>query len=59
MQLTNKKISDLMEYENNPRDNTVAVDAVANSIKEFGFKVPIIVDGNNIIIARHTKQQSH
>ncbi|MDX9691353.1 MAG: DNA modification methylase [Acholeplasmataceae bacterium] len=55
MQLTNKKISDLKEYENNPRDNTAAVDAVANSIKEFGFKVPIIVDGNNIIIAGHTR----
>lgn len=55
MQLINKKISDLKEYENNPRDNTAAVDAVANSIKEFGFKVPIIVDGNNIIIAGHTR----
>ncbi|MCU0104426.1 DNA modification methylase [Acholeplasma vituli] len=55
MQLINKKISDLKEYENNPRDNTAAVDAVANSIKEFGFKVPIIVDGNNVIIAGHTR----
>jgi site-specific DNA-methyltransferase (adenine-specific) len=55
MQLTNKKISEIKEYENNPRDNTAAVDAVANSIKEFGFKVPIIVDGNNIIIAGHTR----
>lgn len=55
MQLTNKKISELKEYENNPRDNTTAVDAVANSIKAFGFKVPIIVDGNNIIIAGHTR----
>lgn len=55
MQLINKKISDLKEYENNPRDNTAAVDAVANSIKEFGFKVPIIIDGNNIIIAGHTR----
>lgn len=55
MQLTNKKISELKEYENNPRDNTAAVVAVANSIKEFGFKVPIIVDGDNIIIAGHTR----
>ena len=55
MQLINKKISELKEYENNPRDNTAAVDAVANSIKEFGFKVPIIVDGHNIIIAGHTR----
>lgn len=55
MQITNKKISDLKEYENNSRDNTQAVEAVANSIKEFGFKVPIIVDNQNIIIAGHTR----
>ena len=55
MQITNKKISDLKEYENNPRDNTQAVEAVANSIREFGFKVPIIIDNQNIIIAGHTR----
>lgn len=58
MQITNKKISDLKEYENNPRDNAQAVDAVANSIKEFGFKVPIIVDNQNIIIAGHTRYKA-
>lgn len=58
MQITNKKISNLKEYENNPRDNTQAVDAVANSIKEFGFKVPIIVDNQNIIIAGHTRYKA-
>lgn len=58
MQLINKKISELKEYENNPRDNSSAVEAVANSIKEFGFKVPIIVDGNNIIIAGHTRYKA-
>lgn len=58
MQITNKKISDLKEYENNPRDNTQAVDAVSNSIKEFGFKVPIIVDNQNIIIAGHTRYKA-
>ncbi len=58
MQITNKKISDLKEYENNPRDNTQAVEAVANSIKEFGFKVPIIVDNQNIIIAGHTRYKA-
>ena len=58
MQITNKKISELKEYENNPRDNTTAIEAVANSIKEFGFKVPIIVDGNNIIIAGHTRYKA-
>lgn len=58
MQLINKKISDLKEYENNPRNNSQAVEAVANSIKEFGFKVPIIVDNDNSIIAGHTRYKA-
>ena len=42
-------------YENNPRINDDAVKYVANSIKEFGFKVPIIIDENNVIVAGHTR----
>lgn len=49
------KIDDLTAYINNPRNNDNAVDAVAASIKEFGFKVPVIVDSNNVIIAGHTR----
>lgn len=45
----------LSEYENNPRINDLAVDKVAESIRQFGFKVPIIVDKNNIIVAGHTR----
>jgi len=48
-------INDLKEYENNPRNNDEAVEPVANSIKEFGFKVPIIIDKDNVIIAGHTR----
>lgn len=48
-------ISELKPYENNPRFNDKAVDAVAASIKEFGFKVPIVIDKDNIIIAGHTR----
>lgn len=48
-------VSQLKEYENNPRHNEAAVDKVAASIKEFGFKVPIVIDENNIIIAGHTR----
>lgn len=48
-------INDLIPYENNPRINDQAVDAVAASIKEFGFKVPIIIDKNNVIVAGHTR----
>ena len=49
------KVSDLIAYENNPRKNDDAVDAVASSIKSFGFKVPVIIDSNNVIIAGHTR----
>lgn len=48
-------LSYLVEYENNPRNNDSAVQAVAASIKEFGFKVPIIVDKDNVIVAGHTR----
>lgn len=41
-----KKLRDLTPYENNPRNNDAAVELVANSIKEFGFKNPIIIDKN-------------
>ena len=42
-------------YENNPRNNDEAVKYVANSIKKFGFKVPVIIDKNHTIIAGHTR----
>ena len=44
-----------MPYENNARINDDAVEYVANSIKEFGFKQPVIVDKNNVIVAGHTR----
>ena len=55
MKIVNKKIEDIKPYKNNPRINDHAVEAVANSIKEFGFKVPIVIDKNNEIIAGHTR----
>lgn len=55
MQIQEIEINDLKEYEENPRINDSGVDAVAESIKEFGFKVPIIVDNNNVIVAGHTR----
>ena len=42
-------------YENNPRNNDDAVDAVAASIKEFGFSQPIVVDSDSVIIVGHTR----
>ena len=53
MQIKELAITELHEYENNPRNNDGAVDAVAASIEEFGFKVPIIIDSENIIVAGH------
>lgn len=50
-----KNVTELKEYENNPRHNDAAVDAVAESIKQFGFKVPIIIDKENVIVAGHTR----
>jgi len=48
-------IDKIIPYENNPRINDQAVSFVAASIKEFGFKVPIIIDKNNIIVSGHTR----
>lgn len=55
MQIIEKKIEELIPYENNPRKNEDAIQFVANSIKEFGFKVPIVIDKNNTIVAGHTR----
>lgn len=55
LQIIYKNISELNPYENNPRFNDEAVEYVANSIKEFGFKNPIILDNNNVIICGHTR----
>ena len=58
MKIINVKTTDLQEYANNPRDNDAAVDAVADSIKQFGFKVPIIVDRDGVIVAGHTRKKA-
>ena len=55
MQIIDKKLTELKEYEKNPRRNEQAVDAVAASIREFGFKVPIIIDRDGVIVAGHTR----
>ncbi len=52
------KIDDIHPYENNPRKNDAAVDFVANSISEFGFKVPIVIDKDNIIVCGHTRYKA-
>ena len=49
------KIGDVTPYENNPRNNDAAVNAVAESIRQFGFRQPIVVDVNHVIIVGHTR----
>lgn len=55
MEIIKKTLDELVPYAKNPRKNDEAVQYVANSIAEFGFKIPIIVDKNNIIVAGHTR----
>lgn len=55
MNVIYKKIEEIIPYENNPRNNENAIDKVANSINEFGFKVPLVLDKNNVIITGHTR----
>ena len=57
MEIIEMQVSELIPYTNNPRRNELAVEKVANSIREFGFKVPIIVDKDNIIVAGHYGKQ--
>lgn len=51
-------IDNIKPYKNNPRLNEDAIPYVMNSIKEFGFKNPIILDKNNVIVAGHTRLES-
>ena len=55
MKIVSKPIKQLNPYENNPRINDSAVDAVAASIKEFGFKNPVIIDKNDVVVCGHTR----
>ncbi|GIW85715.1 MAG: methyltransferase [Isosphaeraceae bacterium] len=51
-------ISDVTPYPGNPRLNDDAVDAVAASLKEFGFRQPIVVDGEGVIVCGHTRYKA-
>lgn len=52
------RIEDITPYENNPRQNDEAVEPVMHSIREFGFKVPVVVDRDRIIVAGHTRYKA-
>lgn len=58
MVIESVKIKDIKPYENNPRINEESAKLVANSIKEFGFKVPLVLDKDNIIVCGHTRYKA-
>lgn len=58
MKIEMKAIDSIHPYEANPRDNDAAVDAVAQSISDFGFRQPIVVDGDGIIVCGHTRYKA-
>lgn len=51
-------LNDLVPYANNPRKNKKAINGVAKSIKDFGFRVPIVIDKDNVIICGHTRYEA-
>ena len=55
MKVELRKVSDIKPYDKNPRDNDGAVEAVARSIREYGFRQPIVVDEAGVIVAGHTR----
>ena len=55
MKVIQEKIENIIEYDNNPRDNAEAVGKVAESIENFGFRVPIVVDEDMVVLAGHTR----
>src|SRR6188474_640944 len=50
-----RPVDSIKPYENNPRDNDAAVDAVAASLREFGFRQPLVVDEQGVVIVGHTR----
>src|SRR5512135_3902683 len=53
-----RKIDDIRPYDKNPRVNDGAVDAVAASLKQFGFRQPIVIDADGVIICGHTRYKA-
>jgi site-specific DNA-methyltransferase (adenine-specific) len=58
MKIKSCKLSEIIPYVDNPRQNDAGVDAVAASIREFGFRQPIVVDEANVIIVGHTRYKA-
>ena len=55
MEIKMVSVADIIPYENNPRKNEDAVQYVKNSIEQFGFKIPMVLDAENVIVCGHTR----
>ena len=58
MKIVEKKLTDIRPYDNNPRFNDAAVPAVAESLKQFGWQQPIVIDRNGVIVCGHTRYKA-
>ncbi len=58
MEIKNIEINKLIPYDKNPRNNKASIEKVASSIKEFGFRQPIVIDEKFIVLAGHTRLQA-
>jgi len=58
MKIVQKNIAEITPYENNPRQNDGAVESVAESLRQFGFRQPIVVDEDGIIVCGHTRYKA-
>lgn len=55
MKIEQRRIEEIKPYENNPRQNDQAIEAVAASLREFGFRQPCVVDGHGVLVVGHTR----
>lgn len=58
MELETVHVDDIEPYEDNPRDHSESIDDLKDSIKKFGFRVPIVVDEDNVIVAGHGRRKA-
>ena len=58
MQVEEIEIGKVKPYEKNPRKNDGAVNDVAESIKQFGFQQPLVIDKNGVIVVGHTRYKA-
>jgi hypothetical protein len=55
LEIVQVDVGALVPYENNPRNNDATVEALKKSIREFGFRVPLVIDSNNVVVCGHAR----